>query len=199
VGMKLIVPPLVEKVAGEPFAKVTVSGAAAFVLLNTEIALAVVVREELAPRFNRGAINVNALPPSTVKETLSAMFMEPVGSLGIPAALSFLRTTVPVSPALNTYVELMLTEEFEPRLWMRIVESPPPVAAMGPGLPAKVTLPLRAAIVITANGFKRLIGSGFGEEVVMATLLFMNVTDGTFMNKGAFVTRLWTSLLDAPV
>ena len=73
--------PLVDITTEEPAAVVIVSGAAALVLLSSESAPPAVATEELTPKFRNGAINLSALPPSTVKATPSARLIEPVGSL----------------------------------------------------------------------------------------------------------------------
>jgi len=95
----MIEPPPVERLAWEPAGPVIVSGTPAPVLLNSDTVPPEVTTEELAPKFWKGAINLNALPPLTVKVVPAARLIEPVGSL--LRTLSFLRSTSPVAPALN--------------------------------------------------------------------------------------------------
>src|SRR5262249_50214210 len=96
--MKLMVPPLVDMFAKEPAGKVTVSGAPAFVLLNTEIAPPDVTTDELAPRFRNGAINLTALP-LLLNVVLSANCMQLQPEALKVTSLTTLRSISPPAPA----------------------------------------------------------------------------------------------------
>jgi len=68
----------------------------------------------------------------------------------------------------------MLTKELGPRLWIKIVGPPPPVTEIGPGVPARVKLPVVPvpgvpdAMVRAAKLLIPAVESGFGVDVVNA-------------------------------